>query len=218
MQKQPNDKNFLNELLDHYVNHHGLGGMAKSDFDALLVYLYIKYKDYDPEDLFVFSKELKIKESRLKSLIETAYLKFGTAEEDIIYKNIVTNISKSKIELESLEKGLIRIKLSNSFHLRFIQNLVRQFGSTVEYNRNSEKLIIRVDVFTKIIEYIYKKYLKEDSDKAIEKIFISLKENAIDDGKLKQAVDNKNKYIENMFKSIETGSGISSIFQAVFGG
>lgn len=218
MKNQNNENNFLNELLDHYVNYHGLGGMAKSDFDALIIYLYIKYKNYDPEDLFTFSKELKIKESRLKSLIETAFLKFGTTEEDIIYKNIIVNISKSKIELESLEKGLIRVKLSNGFHIRFIQNLAREYGSTVEYNRNSEKLIVRVDIFTKIIEYIYQTYLKEDSSKTIEKIFISLKENALDDAKLKEAVNNKNKYIDNMFKSIETGSGISSIFQAVFGG
>ena len=42
---------FLSELLFHYVDKQGLGGIPKPDLDALIIYLYIEYnnknKDFD---------------------------------------------------------------------------------------------------------------------------------------------------------------------------
>lgn len=62
---------FLRGLTDSYVEQQGLGSMPKSDLDALIIHLYLKYLGTQKVDDFALSEILKIKESRVKSLVET---------------------------------------------------------------------------------------------------------------------------------------------------
>ncbi|WP_429067954.1 hypothetical protein [Aeromonas bestiarum] len=62
---------FLSELMENYVGQQGLGSMPKADLDALIVHLYLKHSGTQKVDVFALSETFRIKESRVKSLIET---------------------------------------------------------------------------------------------------------------------------------------------------
>ena len=67
---------FLEELMKHYIDKQGLGGIPKTDFDALLVYLYTKYSG-KAFDVFSLSQRFMVKEARIKSLYETGLIKYS---------------------------------------------------------------------------------------------------------------------------------------------
>jgi hypothetical protein len=79
---------FLEELLDHYVERQGLGAMPKADFDALLVHLFLR-RSKEQFDSFTLSDHFRIKETRLKSLLETAAVKFEKRENHVIWFDII---------------------------------------------------------------------------------------------------------------------------------
>jgi len=146
---------FLEELLDVYVNRQGLGAVPKGDLDALVVHLYCKYATKGEYDTFRLSELFKISETRIKTLIQNGSLKFGDLTEGQAWVDILTAISSSKFELESLEKCDIRFKLENPAVYRFIQKRVRKHGGTVSYSRSSEMVTISLRTFFEVLDDVY---------------------------------------------------------------
>ncbi len=69
----------FDSIFEEYVTEHGLGGMSKADFDALLLWLVVS-KQGDINS-FEISNTFKIKEGRVKSLRETAAVKFDKTKD-----------------------------------------------------------------------------------------------------------------------------------------
>ena len=152
---------FLRDLMQSYVGQQGLGSMPKADLDALIIHLYLKYSGTQKVDVFALSETFKIKESRVKSLIETGWIKFSGKDEVEVWLDIIASLSRVSIELESLEKGQVRFKLENPAHFRYFQKQVRLLESTATYSPSSEQVVTQFDVFNKVINRVYLSVLSQ---------------------------------------------------------
>lgn len=161
---------FLKELMEGYVGQQGLGSMPKADLDALIIHLYLKYSETQKIDVFELSEIFKIKESRVKSLVETGWIKFSGKDELDVWKEIINSLSRVSIELESLEKGQIRFKLENPAHFRYFQKQVRLLESTATYSPSSEQVVTQFDVFNKVINRVYESVLQDTQEQINEPI------------------------------------------------
>lgn len=144
----------LDRIFEVYVDRQGLGAIHKQDFDALLVYLYSKFAHDDKFDVFLLGEELKLSEARVKSLYQTGFLKFGDTSEAEAWVSISEQISKSRFEVDSIEKEQIRFKLENPGHYRFLQNRVRKLGGTVSYAKSSEIVTISLSTLADSLEAV----------------------------------------------------------------
>lgn len=161
---------FLTELMENYVGKHGLGTMPKADLDALIIHLYLKYSNTSRVDVFELAEIFKIKENRVKSLVETGWIKFSGIGEVDVWLEIIRSFSRVSIELESLEKGQIRFKLENPAHFRYFQKQVRLVESTVTYSRSSEQVVAQFEAFNKVINRVYEKILQDKQSEINESV------------------------------------------------
>ena len=99
----------FDSIFKEYVTEHGLGGMSKADLDALLLWLVVS-KQGDINS-FEISNTFKIKEGRVKSLLETAAVKFDKTADYEAWQEILSMLSKVEFDIESLEKGQVRFQL-----------------------------------------------------------------------------------------------------------
>lgn len=159
---QGRENEFLSELIEHYVNRQGLGALPKSDLDALIIYLFLKHSGATKVDVFELAEIFKIKESRVKSLVETGWIKFSGKDEPEVWTEIIESLSRVSIELESLEKGQIRFKLENPAHFRYLQKQIRILESTATYSPSSEQVVTSFEVFNKAIDRVYLQVLQQD--------------------------------------------------------
>lgn len=161
---------FLRDLMQSYVGQQGLGSMPKADLDALIIHLYLKYSGTQKVDVFALSETFKIKESRVKSLVESGWIKFSGKDEVEVWLDILASLSRVSIELESLEKGQVRFKLENPAHFRYFQKQVRLLESTATYSPSSEQVVTQFDVFNKVINRVYLSVLNDSQEQAHESI------------------------------------------------
>lgn len=153
---EDNRSEFLSSIFKHYIDKQGLGGIPKSDLDALFVYLYAKHSAVD-FNAFELGQKLKIKESRVKSLYESALLKYSELTEGGAWIQILKSLKSANFELESFERGQIRFKFENPAHFKYFQNRIRIIGSTATYSPTYETLTITLSVFFEVLEHVYSK-------------------------------------------------------------
>ncbi|MEE4251929.1 MAG: hypothetical protein V2I38_15190 [Alcanivoracaceae bacterium] len=157
---------FLDDFVEHYITRQGLGGISKTDLDALIVHSYVKHGCGGKVDAYSLAETFKIKESRVKSLIDLAWIKYMTPEESspaLVWLQILGSLASVNIELESLEKGQIRFKLSHPAHFRYFQKEVRLLGSTASYSPSSEQVVMSFKAFNKVIDRAHDKYRSGDN-------------------------------------------------------
>jgi hypothetical protein len=143
----------FDKILGAYVGENGLGGMQKSDFDAFLLWhIASGQEEFDP---FVLSDWFKIKESRVKTLLETAAVKFSETTQIEAWGEILRQFATAEIDVESLEKGQVRLPLSNAALFRWFQARVRANRTTVQYNRSTEEVTINIDALYQILDQLW---------------------------------------------------------------
>lgn len=150
-----NHSEFLEELLSHYVDKQGLGGMPKPDLDALIIYLYTKHGDNKKFDAFELGQRFMIKESRVKSLYETGLIKYSGLTEGKAWIDILIKLKSTKFELESNEKSQIRFKFENPALYKYFQKRLRVIGGTAPYSSSYEVVTISLDTFFELLEHVY---------------------------------------------------------------
>lgn len=207
---------FLSELLGNYVDLQGLGAMPKGDLDALIIHLYIKYSGMSVIDTFELSQKFRIKESRVKSLIHTGWVKFSDKSEKAVWKEIIHSLSHVSIELESLEKGQIRFKLENPGHFIYLQKEVRALGGIASYSPGSEQVVMSFDMFNKVLDRVFLETLEQskDSVSSIRKIYVHLKNDVIGKNKIQELIEG-DKRESILGQCIERASHLTSIGQFV---
>lgn len=142
-------------IYKEYVTEHGLGGMSKSDLDALILWLIASSQR--EINSFELSNQFKIKESRIKSLLETAAVKFANIEYSEIWPTILEIFATVEFDIESLEKGQIRFQLKNPMLFRWIQERVRSLNSTCTYHRGSEQVTMNLDTLYSLLDIFWEK-------------------------------------------------------------
>ena len=146
---------FLSELLFHYVDKQGLGGIPKPDLDALIIYLYTEYSDNNKDfDAFSLGQKFMIKESKVKSLYETGLIKYSELTEGEAWGKILTKLTTAEFELESNEKGQIRFKFENPALYKFFHKRVQVIGGTDHFLRSSETITITLKTFFKLLNHV----------------------------------------------------------------
>ena len=148
-------ENFLEELLNAYVDKQGLGAMPKGDFDALIVHLYRKYCDGDRFDAFELSQLFMIREPRLKTLVQMGELKFGTMVEGDAWCAVLTNTATARFSVESLERGEMRFKLENPSLFPYLQKRIRNLGATAKFSPSAEEVRMELTVFFEVLDQIH---------------------------------------------------------------
>jgi len=143
----------FDSLFQEYVIEHGLGGMSKTDFDALLLWLVSSRQK--GLGSFELSNLFKIKESRVKSLLELAAVKFDQMDRHEAWQEILSLLKDVEYDIESLEKGQIRFQLKNPMLFRWLQEHVRNLNSTVSYYRSSEQVTMNLDILYRILDNLW---------------------------------------------------------------
>lgn len=147
-------------IFKEYVTEHGLGGMSKSDLDALILWLVASSQK--EINSFELSNQFKIKESRIKSLLETAAVKFANTEASEVWPNILEIFAEVEFDIESLEKGQIRFQLKNPMLFRWIQEEVRGLNSTCTYHRGSEQITMNLDTLYTLLDKFWEENYLDD--------------------------------------------------------
>jgi hypothetical protein len=143
----------FDRIFEEYVAEHGLGGMSKADFDALLLWLVVS--NLDEVNSFEISNKFKIKEGRVKSLLETAAVKFDKTKDYEAWQSILEVLSRVEFDIESLEKGQIRFQLKNPMLFRWLQEQIRNLHSTCSYHRSSEQVTMNLDVLYTLFDNLW---------------------------------------------------------------
>ena len=145
---------FLSSLLEAYVDKQGLGGMPKIDFDALIVYLYVKHGLSGKFDSFQVAQALMLKESRAKSLYEGGLIKYGDLNEGSAWREILKLLSSTNFEIESYERGQIRFRFGNPALYKFFQARLRRIERTATYSPSNEIVVIGLESFFLLLEHV----------------------------------------------------------------
>ena len=204
----------FDRIFQEYVIEHGLGGMSKADFDALFLWLVAERQN--EINSFDLSNTFKIKESRIKSLLETAAVKFDNTTETDAWTEILKTFSKIEYDVESLERGQIRFQLKNPMLYRWLQERVRMFKSTCSYHKASEQVTMNLDVVYKILDSLWDKNSLNDDwngrtlttaqtniKKAIKQLSLKIEINALED--LRERKRTK------LLSAIQLGASLASI-------
>lgn len=167
---EENHSEFLGELLSHYVDKQGLGGLPKADLDALFVYLYTKYSKNNKFDAFALGQRFMIKESRIKSLYETGLIKYAGLTEGKAWIEILEKLKTTKFELESNEKSQIRFKFENPALYKYFQKRLRVIGGTAPFSSSYEVVTISLATFFELLEHIFDSSQTEFATSEMDKI------------------------------------------------
>ena len=146
---------FLSEILTHYVDKQGLGGVSKPDLDALIIYLYTKYSKDKNFDAFSLGQMFMIKESRVKFLYEIGLIKYSGLTEGGAWIEILEKLKTAKFELESNERSQIRFKFENPALYKFFQKRLRIMGGTAIFSSTYETVTISLTAFFEILDHVH---------------------------------------------------------------
>lgn len=133
-----------------YVVTHGLGGMSKSDLDSLIIWSFAE--TIDNHDHFLLGQKLKVKESRVKSLLATGEMKFDNTLDATAWRKVLKDLSKATFSIESLEKGQVRFHLGKQHYFRHIQRQARKQNDSFEQKSGSECVIANLSTLYKILD------------------------------------------------------------------
>lgn len=197
-----------------YVVTHGLGGMSKGDLDALIIWSFAE--TLDNHDHFLLGQKLKVKESRVKSLLATGEVKFDDTLDATAWRKVLKDLSKATFSVESLEKGQVRFHLKKQHYFRHIQRQARELNDSFEHKSGSEYVIANLSTLYRILDSAWADghfgdewtadlltKAKADIQTTIGNIGKAISGNELE--QLRSAKSSK------LFKAIEQGSKLSSI-------
>ncbi len=148
---------FEKEFLDKYLSF-GLGSMAKTDIDALIMFLLDKYglpDEHEPLEALsnqALSEKLKTPVNRVKSLRYAAALKFSESIEEVArirFKRCLLSANFST-DLETI-KLLIEDQLAKSW----IQGKLKDAGLFHDDSFNKEAITIETTKFIQVMEVLF---------------------------------------------------------------
>jgi hypothetical protein len=203
-----------------YVATHGLGGMGKSDLDALILWSFAEA--LDNHDHFFLGQKFKVKESRIKSLLATGEVKFDDTFDAVAWQKVLNDLSKASFSVESIEKGQIRFHLGKQHYFRHIQRQARELNDSFEQKASSEYVIANLSTLYKILDNAWNadNFGKDWNGDVLIKARENIKHTignigrAVEGNELEQL---RNAKSSKLFKAIEQGSKLASIGSLIVG-
>lgn len=190
-------KQLIAEQLIETIENVGLGATSKADFEALIYHIFNKNKIKDTSlRNFDWVKILKVTPTKLRSLQQIASVKYQDFSDTTDNWNLlIAELEKNKIEIEDIDKGNIKILISNAHVRMFIEKFYEDKGLSVDYNRNPNQLIIKFENFILLVDIIKALYFTESLEENWE---IKLKEQIFADysNELKDLLTSKKTIIE----------------------
>lgn len=169
----PSKKLFAEAILQTFEDL-GLGSLSKTDFEALMYHqLTLLVKDNVIRDNYDWMKLLKITPAKLRSLqmIQSAkYISLSLDNKDN-WTYLLKALKKKNIEIEDKKKGTIRFYVDDVHVQRFIEKFVVEKGSSVDYTLNRNQVVLKYDMYIKLIKKMFKIYELDEKDivKTLEK-------------------------------------------------
>ena len=147
---------YLKDLLDYVVERNGLASVPKQDMEACFVYLYKKHVNQDV-DLYSLSKVFKVKESKLKGLLELFYLKFENEDHRSDEEKFVDLLVETHFEIESFEKFQISFHFNRIEAYQLIQQFFRQIKGSVKFDKMAESIIVNQNRLYDVLDLIWER-------------------------------------------------------------
>jgi hypothetical protein len=147
-------EDYLRELLDYVVERNGLASIPKADLEACFVYLYKKHAEPDI-DLYSLSRLFRVKESKLKGLLELFHLKFGGGEGRTDNEVILSILSATRFSIESFERVQISFHFRQIEFFALLQHFFRRENSYIRYDRSAELAAVNQNALYAVLDRIW---------------------------------------------------------------
>ena len=154
--KIENPEEFLQSFLSEYLKG-GFGRMNKTDFELLLMYLFVHGNSFKGMSNFDISLLLKIPESKVRRLKYESELRYGDHEK--ADNNLITLLINCRAEYSN---DYIVFSIEDKFtQMLFVSELKKQLNSFADYSFNPELVKVSKAVFS---DFLGKKYGVEVSE------------------------------------------------------
>jgi hypothetical protein len=149
------------EILRLY-SRSGFGRTLKSEIDAVVFHHFLKEKfpqniDHyavNKTQIFDFSNELKITQSRFKRLLEEDYLLYNEAKQEDVLSVLRAAVKERSITKESITKeGKIRLTVSNPMVKQLLDKKLYETGGILDFSFNKDILVIEIYDLLKLLDY-----------------------------------------------------------------
>lgn len=152
-----NDKAFLDEFLEEYLKV-GFGRMNKTDFEFLLMHLFMRNAKFREMSNFDVSLLLKIPESRVRRLKYEAELRYGNHEN--AHDDLITQLIQCRAEYSNEN---IKFSIENKFtQALLVSELKKTVNSFADYSFNPEIVTISKGAFADFLEKEYSVEVAKD--------------------------------------------------------
>jgi hypothetical protein len=132
----------------------GFGSMPKSEIDLIVFHLLTQTGEYRQKSNYELATQLKIPESRVKTLRLNSALKYKEINSKAILREVVLRFTTSE-QFASFESGKVELSLEDPLEKREIENFLKIRGYHAEYTLNTEILRISpIRLFELIIENV----------------------------------------------------------------
>jgi hypothetical protein len=142
---------FLNEFLEIY-NQGGFGSLNKKEFELLLFHLLRKYGNLKDKDFYRMSLELKIPESRIRTLAYEADLKFGDTADDSLRDAFGEKLKKVKIDSIN---GKITFSIPDKTLRTYLHSVLNNEGDFADTSFNRDIVSLSIDSFTLLLDKLF---------------------------------------------------------------
>jgi len=203
---------FLKDILEYVVDRNGLASIPKADMEACFLFFYRKHVNPDI-NLYNLSKIFKIKESKLKSLMELFSLKFNQDDPSnddnnkIIFLELMSTVL---FHIESHEKVEISFQFDRLEYISLLRYYFRKVKGAVRFNSGSEQVIVNQNRLYDVLDLLWEENKLNNPSNCnilIQKIIENIGESI--DNEIRNELRKKPESILN--KTLIYGSKLSSI-------
>ena len=148
---------FLEGFLSEYLKG-GFGRMNKTDFEYLLMYLFVSNGSFESLTNFDISLLLKIPESKVRRLKYEAELRYG--DHSAAEKNLLNLLAGCRVEYTDT---MVIFSIEDKFtQVLFLSELKKQLRAFGDYSFNPELVKVPKKVFADFLEKKYGVEVSED--------------------------------------------------------
>ncbi|GLX76981.1 hypothetical protein tinsulaeT_03210 [Thalassotalea insulae] len=131
---------FGQQFVERFLAH-GFGAMTKAEIEILVFHLLSASAELKGKSNYHLANQLKITESKVKSLRLNAALKYKPANHKAVLATIVTRITEEMAKPE-FDGGQVTITVENPVEQRELEHAIKSVGRNIEYGFNRELLKI----------------------------------------------------------------------------
>ena len=149
------ENSMVKNLLDKYIER-GFGSMNKTDFEVLFMNILLKDR-LKGKSNYDISRELRIPEARVKTLIYQASLKYDNGE-TAQRERLISVLNKVTLYHDSNEVSFFVEDISTR---NYLFSLLNKKGKTADYKNNRDIVVLHLVDFVSLLDNLYSEEEKE---------------------------------------------------------